>query len=94
MCTIYVSFISSILYFEFHRIMQHEYFVIGGCTIKVLYFQIVPRVVYSHIFGSIRSSNLADPHSLIRGCESATLLDRIDIEYGLDPFWFEGRFFR
>ena len=52
-----------------------------GCTIQV------PRVVYSHhISGSIRSSNLADPHSLIRGCESATLLDRIDIEYGLDPF--------
>ena len=37
-------------------------------------------------FGSIRSSNLADPHPLIRGCGSATLLDRIDIEHGLDPF--------
>jgi len=30
MCTIYVSFISSILYFEFHRIMQHEYIIYCG----------------------------------------------------------------
>ena len=62
---------------------------LGGCTIKVLYFHIVPRVVYSHIFGSIRSSNLAYPHPFIRGCGSAILLDRIevytDIEHGLDP---------
>ena len=55
-------------------------FIIGDCTIKVLYFHIVPtRVVYSHIFGSIRSSNLADPHPLIRGCGSAILLDRIEV---------------
>ena len=45
-----------------------------GCTIQV------PRVVYSHhISGSIRSSNLADPHHLIRGCGSAILLDRIEV---------------
>ena len=57
-----------------------------GCTIQVLYSHKVPKVVYSHISGSIRSSNLADPHPLIRGCGSATLLDRIDIEHGSDPF--------
>ena len=61
---------------------NNEFIVyIIGCTIQVT------RVVYSHhISGSIRSSNLAYSHSLVRGCEFATLLDRIDIEYGLDPF--------
>ena len=72
--------------------MQHEYFInwyrtCFGSICGIFSVAWVCRVVYSHhISGSIRSSNLADPHSFIRGCESATLLDRIDIEYGLDPF--------
>ena len=36
MCTIYVSYISSILYFEFHHIMQHKYNIICGNLLATL----------------------------------------------------------